>query len=168
MRTREYRVVGQFGKTTANSSKLFGSNDLRKTLIQIILTTYSHPRTNSAKSSKNGFVISRSPVRSRRVAPEPPLAHLRLILCRDPGRSRSWISARVCPVSQDSRRVQCFSSHQPFVPTDGLRRCQKSGWQVRWRKADSFHHHFDDTGPRTSRPGRIPLCNSPWRRITCP
>jgi hypothetical protein len=38
-------------------------------LIQRILSEHSRPRTTSAKEGKNGFVISRPPVRSRRVAP---------------------------------------------------------------------------------------------------
>src|SRR5207248_5609035 len=40
-----------------------------KTLIQRTLREHGRPRTTSAKGGKNGFVISRSPVRCRRVAP---------------------------------------------------------------------------------------------------
>jgi hypothetical protein len=38
-------------------------------LIQMTLTEHSRPRTTLAKDDKNGSVISRSPVRSRRVTP---------------------------------------------------------------------------------------------------
>ena len=62
--------VCQLGKTRLNSATLWRSEDRRKTLIQRIFRQEGHPRATSAKEGKNGFVISRSPVQSRRVAPE--------------------------------------------------------------------------------------------------
>jgi hypothetical protein len=61
--------VCRLGKTRLKSAALRTSKDRRKKLIQRILTQEGHPRATSAKDGKNGFVISRSPVRSRRVAP---------------------------------------------------------------------------------------------------
>jgi hypothetical protein len=61
--------VCRLGKTRPNSSTLSRSKDRSKTLIQRTLREHSRPLTTSAKDGKNGFVISRSPVRSRRVAP---------------------------------------------------------------------------------------------------
>src|SRR5579872_2251030 len=62
--------VCQLGKPRPNSSTLSRNKDRSKTLIQRTLREQSRPRITSAKEGKNGFVISRSPVRSRRVAPE--------------------------------------------------------------------------------------------------
>jgi len=62
--------VCQFGKTRPNSSTLSRIEDRSKTLIQRTLREHSRPLTTSAKDGqKTDFVISRSPVRSRRVAP---------------------------------------------------------------------------------------------------
>lgn len=62
-------IVCRLGKTRPNSSTLSKSKDRSKTLIQRTLREHSASRTTSAKEGKNGFVISRSSVRSRRVAP---------------------------------------------------------------------------------------------------
>ena len=61
--------VCQISKTRLNSATLRSFKDRRKTLIQRIFKQEGHPRAMSGKDGKNGFVISRSPVRSRRVAP---------------------------------------------------------------------------------------------------
>jgi hypothetical protein len=61
--------VCQLCKTNLNSTALCMRSELCKLLIQGTLSQYGEPQATSAKKPKNGFVISRSPVRSRRVAP---------------------------------------------------------------------------------------------------
>src|SRR5712691_8604678 len=65
--------VCQLCKTNRNSTALCRSSELCKLLIQGTLSQYGEPQAKSAKKPKNGFVISRSPVRSRRVAPKNQL-----------------------------------------------------------------------------------------------
>ena len=61
--------VCQLRKANLNSTALFMRSELCKLLIQGTLSQYGEPQATSAKKPKTGFVISRSPVRSRRVAP---------------------------------------------------------------------------------------------------
>ncbi len=62
-------IVCQLCKTSRNSTLLCKKDRLRKLLIQSMLSQFCEPPTTSAKKPKNGFVISRSPVQPRRVAP---------------------------------------------------------------------------------------------------
>jgi len=62
--------VCQICKTGRNSTILCRKDRLRKLLIQSMLSQFCEPQTTSAEKPKNEFVISRSPVQARKVAPE--------------------------------------------------------------------------------------------------